>query len=286
MGFPVEPEQTRCPIRCRLPKGRSPAERPSPRGGAWRWRRAGATGALALFAVLATAQECAPADVSNQLWGNVVLGHPKSPRLYYELDLEPKFQVSGGEPWRNVDATPLVELYPHSLVDLTGEVTVGRTRQTEADRSWELTPRIGLRLHLFKRLWDEIDLERLPLSRLSLANLFRLELRNLWYSGDRVSSHEMRFRNRTELKVAINNDTLSVDRTLYLFADVEFFVPLGEDIPERFATKSRIRTGLGYRLSRKWRFEALYIRDFARETLDEEVDIEMNALDLRLKVFP
>ena len=63
------------------------------------------------------------------------------------------------------------------------------------------------------------------------------------------------------------------------------FVPLGDEVPERFATKRRFRGGFGYRLSRKWRFEVLYIRDFARETLEEEADIAMNALDFRLKLF-
>ena len=243
-------------------------------------------GVLALFAAVAAAQEETPAETSNQLWGNVILSYPQSARLYYELDLEPKIQVSGGEPWRNVDATPLVEFYPKDLIDLTGEVTVGRTRQSAEVKSWELTPRIGVRFHLFKRLWDPIHPERLPLSRLSLATLFRIEYRNLWYSGDHPSSHETRFRNRTELKMAINNNRLSVDRTLYLFVDVEFFVPLGDETPERFATKRRLRAGFGYRLSRKWRFEVLYIRDFGRETLDEEADIDMNALDVRLKLFP
>ena len=70
-------------------------------------------------------------------------------------------------------------------------------------------------------------------------NLWRLEYRNLWYSGDHLSSLQARIRNRTELKVALNNDKLSVDGTLYLFTDLEFFVPLGEDVPERFATKWR-----------------------------------------------
>ena len=143
-----------------------------------------------------------------------------------------------------------------------------------------------MRFHLFRRLWDEVHPERVPLSRLSFANLSRLEFRNLWYSGDRPDSQETRFRNRTELKLAINNDKLSTDGTVYLFTDVEFFYPLGGDeAPERFATKRRFRGGFGYRMSRKWRFEVLYIRDFARETLEEEADIAMNALDFRLKLF-
>lgn len=73
---------------------------------------------------------------------------------------------------------------------------------------------------------------------------------------------------------------------MYLFVNLEFFVPLGEDIPERFATKRRFCSGLGYRLRRKWSFEVLYIWDLARETLDQEGDVDMNALDLRLKLFP
>jgi hypothetical protein len=242
-------------------------------------------GVVVLSAAAATAQEEAPAGVSNQLWGNVILAYPRSPRLYTELDVEPKVLVSGGEPWRNVDATPLVEFYPNSFLDLTGEVTVGRTRQSSEEKSWELTPRIGVRLHLFRRLWDQVHPERIPLSRLSFANLSRIELRNLWYSGDLAHSPETRFRNRTELKLALNHDKLSTDGTVYLFTDVEFFVPLGDEAPERFATKRRLRGGFGYRLSRRWRFEVLYIRDFARETLEEPEDIDMNALDIRVKLL-
>ena len=245
-------------------------------------------GALLLCAAAAAAQEDRLDEVSTQLWGNVILGYPRNARLYYELDLEPKILVSGGEPWRNLDATPLVEFYPNSFLDLTGEVTVGRTRQSRAAKSWELTPRIGVRFHLFKRFWDEYHPERIPLSRLSFANLSRLEFRNLWYSGELAipNSHETRFRNRTEIKLALNNDKLSTDGTLYLFTDMEFFFPLGDEIPERFANKRRFRGGFGYRLSRKWRFEVLYIRDFARKTLGEPEDINMNALDIRVKLFP
>jgi len=179
-----------------------------------------------------------------------------------------------------------VEFYPHSLVDLTGEMTVGYTRQNAEENSFELTPRLGIRLHLFKNVWNQIHPERVPLSRFSLANLSRIEFRNFWYTGDRLSSHETRFRNRTELKLAINHDRLAEDRTVYLFFDVEFFVPLSDDVPERFATKQRYRGGFGYRRSHRWHFEVLYIRDFARETLDQGGNVDMNALDVRLKLFP
>ena len=62
---------------------------------------------------------------------------------------------------------------------------------------------------------------------------------------------------------------MSLDKTLFLIADYEIFVPLSDDVPERFATKARLRAGLGYRRDKKWRFELLYIRDGTRQT-DEE----------------
>ena len=257
------------------------------RGGSWRgwFRRATALTLLALFAAAASGQDEEPAEASFQLWANIILAKPNIPRLYFELEIDPKYQISGGETWRNVDATPLVEFYVHKLVDLTGEVTVGYTRQNESEDSLEVTPRFGVRLHFVDHLWDQFASERLPLSRLYFANLARIEFRNLRYTGDRPSSHEARLRNRLEFRLALNHPSLSVDRTWYLFSDLEFFVPLGEEVPERFATKSRFRGGLGYRLSRRRRFELLYIRDFARETLEEPRDIDMNAIDFRLKIL-
>ena len=63
-------------------------------GNAWRGgrgaRAAAVAVALLLCAAVAAAQEDAPDEVSTQLWGNVILSYPKSARLYFELDLEPR----------------------------------------------------------------------------------------------------------------------------------------------------------------------------------------------------
>jgi hypothetical protein len=223
---------------------------------------------------------------STQLWGNLTLGHPRSERLYLELDLEPKIQVSGGEGWRNLDATPLVEFYPADWLDLTAEATVGFTHQLSGLNTFELTPRIGVRVHLFQDVWGHLPRpERLPGTRLSLGNLLRLESRNFWYSGGQESSHEWRLRNRTEAKLALNRDSLSRDGTLYLIADAEFYVPLGDEIPERFSTKFRVRAGLGYRIDYRMRLEFLYIRDSSRSTLEEDFEDDANIFDFRLKIF-
>lgn len=103
-----------------------------------------------LVIVLILVTEClyADEDASGQLWGNVILCYPKGEKLYFELDFEPKIQYTGNEKWWNLDATPLVEYYPNKWIDLTGEITIGYTKQTNDIRSFEFTPRIGIRLHL------------------------------------------------------------------------------------------------------------------------------------------
>jgi hypothetical protein len=69
-------------------------------------------------------------------------------------------------------------------------------------------------------------------------------------------------------------------------ADGEYFYYIGDDKPpERFASKRRIRRGLGYRHSYEWRFEVLAMRDEAKETLDDAIDVDAYMLDLRIKWF-
>ncbi len=62
-------------------------------------------------------------------------------------------------------------------------------------------------------------------------------------------------------------------------------MPLSGDVPDRFATNRRTRAGLGYRRNNRWRFEALYIRDAARDTTDEEFDTAANIVTVRMKIF-
>jgi hypothetical protein len=243
-------------------------------------------GLLFVFGMGAGTEARAQEGESTQIWGNLTLGFPKSERVYIELDVEPKVQVSGGEPWRNLDATPLLEFYPTDWLDLTAEATVGFTHQLDGLNTFELTPRIGARVHLFKRVWDHLlHPERLPGTRLSLGNLLRLESRHFWYSGDQESSQEWRLRNRIEVRLALNRDQLSRDGTLYLIADAEFYVPLEDQLPERFSSKFRGRAGLGYRVDYRWRLEFLYIRDNSRSTLDEDFQEDANIFDFRVKVF-
>jgi hypothetical protein len=223
--------------------------------------------------------------VSNQLWANITLGKAPKERVYLELDIEPKVQAGGDEPWRNLDLTPLVEVYPAGWLDLEAEATVGKTHQRDGLNTFEVTPRIGFRLHLFKQVSNAVKHERVPLTRLDVSTLVRLEWRNFYYSDDAPSEHTARLRARLEGKIAISHATLAQDRTLYAVGDVEYYAPLGEDVAERFANKARVRLGVGFRISAGSKVEALYIRDWNRSSPEETGTQDARILDVRLKLL-
>jgi hypothetical protein len=237
-----------------------------------------------------SAQETDP-EISKQLWANLVLSLPQSEKLYFEYDIEAARQVSGGEPWRYLYGTGLVEYYPNGFLDLTGELSTGFTQQSAAENSFEATARLGFRLHLITQIFNstwfkKVRPERMSGNKVSIANLARIEQRNFWYSGERPSSHDFRFRNRLEFKLALNEPNMATDGVWYLMADVEWFVPLSSDeAPERFAKKIRARAGIGYRRDYKWRFELVAMKDDARDTLEDEFEVEALMLNFRAKWF-
>lgn len=235
--------------------------------------------------------EDAREEISEQIRANLVLSLPKSEILYLEYDIEAAGQVSDGAPWRYFYGTGLLELYPSRFVDLTGELSTGLTRQSLEEDSFEATVRLGLRLNFIYQIFnspliEKIRPERMSGRRFTIANLARIEQRNFWYSGQRPSEHDLRFRNRVETKLAINKTSLSEDNLWYLVADAEWFVPLNSEVAaERFATKFRTRAGLGYRRSYRWRFEVLAIKDDAKDTLGEEFEVDAYNLNLKAKWF-
>ncbi len=180
-----------------------------------------------------------------------------------------------------------MEFSPKGWLDLVGEATLGYTKQTDDVDSIELTPRIGARFHLFSRDLPTASgvrlIERPPTRRVVIRDLVRVEYRTLFYTGEgNGTDTAVRFRNRLELLVPLNKPKLTDDGAHYLLTDWEWFVPL-DDVHERFANKQRIRTGLGFRPSTAWRFEALYIWTRSRNTASEGFSTSDNIIDIRVK---
>jgi Protein of unknown function (DUF2490) len=235
---------------------------------------------MLIFAPVASAQ------TTTQLWANLTLDWVKSDRLVYELDLEPKALISApdGQPdWRNFDVTPNVEYSARPWLDLVGDLTLGRTTQTDDVDSTEVTPRVGARFHLFSRRQLLKVREQAPQRRIVVRDLVRFESRNFFYTGgDADNEQTFRFRNRLEVLMPINKPSITDDGAGYWLADWEWFIPL-DDPEERFANRQRIRGGIGYRRNFNWRYELLYIWTRSRNTIDSGFSTNENIIDVRVK---
>jgi hypothetical protein len=217
----------------------------------------------------------AAAQTSTTLWWNVTLDRVRE-KLTYEVDFEPKILLSApeGEPgWRNLDITPSIEYAARKRFDLTGELVVGHTKQTDDLGTIEFTLRGGVRFHL---------VENQPKRRLVIRDWVRVESRHFFYSNDDPSDSTVRFRNRLELLIPITKPTLSDDGVVAALVDWEWFIPLS-DPTERFASRQRIRTGASYRRNRTWRYFAFYIRNRSRNTLDEEFSTSENIVNFQVR---
>ena len=73
--------------------------------------------------------------------------------------------------WTNVDITPAVEHPVTNTLDVIGEMTLGRTKQTDDLNTTELTVRGGVRFHLFSRQRRLLLNETLPKRRLVIREL-------------------------------------------------------------------------------------------------------------------
>ncbi len=229
----------------------------------------------------------AAAQTNMQIWGNFTYAWSGRDRIAYGVDVEPKVLVvvPEGEPdWATLDITPSVDLAVKPWMDLVGEIATGYTSQTDDLTSFEFSPRLGARFHVFSRdLATPIHLHDRPSRRVVVVrNLVRVESRNLFYNGDKESSFTWRFRNRIELLAPLTKARVSDDGARYATADWEWFIPLGEP-DERFANRQRIRAGIGYRRNAQWKLEALYIWGKSRNTAESGFTTSDNIVSFGVK---
>lgn len=227
----------------------------------------------------------ATAQPNTQVWSEIRLDWIKSHAVTFSLDVEPKTLVSkpADDPgWRTLDVTPSVEITHGRWIDVLGEMHVGWTKQTDDLSSTEVTPRIGLRLHILSNLENQLMKERQPRHRLVIRDLLRLEWRNLFYSTDRPDASTVRLRNRVELLFPITRPRITDNGAIYLLTDGELFWQ-EDDIDERYASKERLRAGVGYRRSTAWRFEALYIADRSRDSAHSSFTTTDNIFDFTIR---
>ena len=194
----------------------------------------------------------------------------KTDRLLLVLDAEPKTLLSGGPRWRALGLTPAAEYAPTRWVDLVGELVLDYTNQAEEANAFEASARAGARFYFVR-------------GRLQLRDLFRVEVRNLFYDDDTTDT-SWRTRNRVELRYALNRPRNADPGAIIAIADWEWFAPVDGDPGERFASRHRVRLGLGHRANARWRFDAIYIWQRSRNTFDEPFGSADHIVDLRARL--
>jgi hypothetical protein len=89
-----------------------------------------------------------------------------------------------------------------------------------------------------------------------------------------------RVRNRIEFLYPVNCPKLTDDGALCATGDLEWFWT-AENLEERYASRQRIRAGIGHRRSYAWRFEALYVWDRSRQGTSGYTNAD-SAVDIRV----
>jgi hypothetical protein len=146
-----------------------------------------------------------------------------------------------------------------------------------------VTPRFGVQLHILSTILDHgaqggASRERQPRHRVNFLSLLRFEDQRQKSTGDSTVSSSWQFRDRFYVAYPLNRPKTTSAGAIYLTADTEAFVQLDHGVLNQL----RVRSGIGYRHSFPWLFEALYVT--SRERTDSGAwATNYHALDLRVQ---
>jgi hypothetical protein len=202
------------------------------------------------------------------------------------VQFEPETQriVSDDQPtFVSLDATPRVLYVVAPWIDVLGEIDWGIKHESNDVDTDSVTPRFGVQLHILSTILDPAaqgaaTRERQPRRRVDFRTLIRFEDEREKSSTESSTSSSWQFRDRFHVAYPLNRRKTTSTGAIYLTADSEAFVQLDDGVLNQL----RVRSGIGYRHSFPWCFEALYIT--SRERTDSGAwATKYHALDLRVQ---
>jgi hypothetical protein len=252
--------------------------------GRYRWRRVTAWCGLAVLC-LVSRSERANAQAADQLWGAGTVTWLASDRLQVHVQVQPQAQASApeGQPtFFSLDTTPRALFVVAPWIDVLGEIDFGTKNQSNEVNTRSVTPRVGVQLHILSRILSSggggADREPQSRQRLDFRSLLRLEDDREKSTTDASFSSSWTFRDRFRVAYPLNRPKVTSSGAVYVTVDSEAFVPLDGG----FINQLRVRSGVGYRRSFPWRFEALYIWTGERSRPSEPLAVKNQALDIRV----
>jgi hypothetical protein len=224
----------------------------------------------------------AHAQAPGQLWGTATVRWLATDRLSMRVQFEPETQrmVPDDQPtFVSIDATPRVLYVVAPWIDVLGEIDWGFKQESNDVDTDSVTPRFGVQLHILSTILDPGGShERLPRRRVDFRSLIRFEDEREKSSTEPSTSSTWQLRDRFHVAYPLNRPRTTSMGAIYLTADSEAFVQLDNGVLNQL----RVRSGIGYRHSFPWCFEALYVT--SRERTDAEAwATKYHALDLRVQ---
>lgn len=213
------------------------------------------------------------AQRDEQLWLDFQLSYPFANRYLLENTTSYQTLLKKDGKWRNISISPTFEYVLFTWLELTSEVPMGYTRQTEGKSSWEISPLVGGRFHISQN--NKIDARFLV--RYQMRAFKEIEIDD-WTISNRT-------RLRGEIYWSINGPNLFTDKLWYLFADYEEFIVFDHQVDERYANLRRGRVGVGYRLSYKHRFDLSFTRQSAKNEIDGNFISNDNVIQFKYKLY-
>lgn len=213
------------------------------------------------------------AQTGKQLWVEWQISYPFANRYLVENTFTYQTLLSGGEKWNSLSLSPTFEMVLTPKFELTSEVPIGWTRQTNNMSTFEVSPLAGVRYHITQG------------KRIDTRLHARVQSRNVHQIESDVWEHKGRFRLKGEAWISITGPNLFTDKLLYGFVDYEEFVVVDEQVKERFANLRRARVGLGYRLNYTHRFDLIYTWQYSRDEIGDVFGQSDSVIQIKYKMF-
>ena len=204
----------------------------------WRW-----LWLISLYVILRPSN--AGAQVPKQFWASGTADWLATEPLTYELEVENKTNPE------TLEVTPAIEYTVVAWADLVAQLDF----KSQVDAGTTPVLRLGVRFHILSRLLmgnassGDAAHEKPPRQRIAVNTLIRFEKENSTW----------RLRDRFQLSYPINRQRTTDDGAIFWIGDCELFMPLERAPGEARVSNVRLRTGLAYRQSFAWQYQALYV---------------------------
>lgn len=213
-------------------------------------------------------------STSNQLWTDFTINKALQNKFSFDCELSYRTILNSSDKWHSYNIAPKIEKSLGNHWDIMMYAASINTLQQAKDNTWEIRPGLGVRFHF------------LPITKLLVRILGRLELRNQYTFESASWTHDLRSRYRLEEIYFINGASFANNHLWYIFSDLELFLTLDKELQERFSNRMLLRLGTGYKLSDHWRFETIYTYQYSKNTIDGEFSNEDdNIIRLRFRYY-